>query len=88
MATIEVIYEHGILRPVAPLSVPEGTHLEATLTVIPESTVPPATEAEAARLAFLAELDAIAALPLEGPPQQRTAEDHDSILYPTQGPIP
>jgi predicted DNA-binding antitoxin AbrB/MazE fold protein len=34
MALIEVIYEHGVLRPLRPLDLAEGTRLEVTMTAI------------------------------------------------------
>ena len=33
--TIEVIYENGVLKPVDPLEMPEGTRLQASLRRVP-----------------------------------------------------
>ena len=54
---IEAIYEHGIIRPVKPLELPEGSRLDV-IVIIHEQ---PRTNGNAASI--LAE---IAALPLEG----------------------
>jgi predicted DNA-binding antitoxin AbrB/MazE fold protein len=70
---IEAIYERGVIRPLQPLELPEGTRLD--LVVITHEQ--PKTNGNAAQI--LAE---IAALPLEGPDDEFTGREHDSILYP------
>lgn len=70
---IEAIYEHGIIRPVKPLELPEGSRLD----VIVITHDKPRTNGNAARI--LAE---IAALPLEGASDDFSGREHDSILYP------
>ena len=87
MPLVEVIYENGILRPLRPLDLAEGTRLEVTIT---EITAPPdnAHFDEAAYESFLDRMDIIAALPLQSVPQPHTARDHDAILYPKQGTMP
>ena len=88
MPPVEVIYENGVLRPLRPLDLAEGTRLEVTLVKItaPSPEQEPVDEADYA--AFLRELDKIASLPLESPPQPDTAGNHDAILYPKQGRMP
>ena len=90
MLAIEVIYENGVLRPLHPLDLDEGTRLEVTVAAIapPSNAQEPEIVDEAEYAAFLAEMDAIAALPLQGPAQRHTARDHDAILYPKHGPVP
>ncbi|HEX9989303.1 MAG TPA: antitoxin family protein [Chloroflexia bacterium] len=89
MPLVEVIYENGILRPLRPLDLAEGTRLEVTII---EITAPPLSEQaevdEAAYQAFLDRMDSIAALPLQSLPQSHTARDHDAVLYPKQGRMP
>ena len=70
---IEAIYEHGIIRPLQPLELPEGARLD----VIVITHEPSPTNGNAAQV--LAE---IAALPLEGPGDSFAGREHDSILYP------
>jgi predicted DNA-binding antitoxin AbrB/MazE fold protein len=70
---IEAIYEQGIIRPLEPLELAEGTRLD--LIVITHEQ--PKTNGNAAEI--LAE---IAALPLEGSNDTFTSREHDSILYP------
>jgi predicted DNA-binding antitoxin AbrB/MazE fold protein len=87
MPPVEVIYENGVLRPLRPLDLAEGTRLEVTLVKI---TAPGSEQAhvdEADYAAFLNELDKIAGLPLESQPQPDAASNHDAILYPKQGRI-
>ena len=70
---IEAIYEHGMIRPLQPLELPEGARLD--LIVITHEQ--PETNGKAAKI--LAE---IAALPLEGSSDTFAGREHDSILYP------
>jgi predicted DNA-binding antitoxin AbrB/MazE fold protein len=70
---IEAIYERGMIRPLQPLELPEGTRLD--LVVITHEQ--PKTNGKTTEI--LAE---IAALPLEGPDDSFEGRDHDSILYP------
>ena len=70
---IEAIYEHGIIRPLQPLELPEGSKLD--LVVI--------THEQAQSNGKAAEVIAqIAALPLEGSDDAFSGRDHDSVLYP------
>ena len=70
---IEAVYEQGIIRPLQPLELAEGTRLD--LIVITHEQ--PKTNGNATEI--LAE---IAALPLEGTNDAFTGREHDSILYP------
>ncbi|HEX5874026.1 MAG TPA: antitoxin family protein [Pyrinomonadaceae bacterium] len=70
---IEAVYEQGIIRPLQPLELAEGTRLD--LIVITHEQ--PKTNGNATEI--LAE---IAALPLEGTNDGFTGREHDSILYP------
>ncbi|MFN8475821.1 MAG: antitoxin family protein [Anaerolineae bacterium] len=79
MAPIHAIYEKGVLRPVEPISLPEGAQVEVLIL----------TSASAENNETSAEiLDRIAALPLEGNPGLRTSQEYESILYPDEGDIP
>ena len=70
---IEAVYEHGMIRPLQPLELPEGARLD----VIVITHEQPKTNGNAAEM--LAE---IAALPLEGANDAFAGGEHDSILYP------
>jgi predicted DNA-binding antitoxin AbrB/MazE fold protein len=70
---IEAIYEHGVIRPMEPLELPEGSRLD----VIVITHEKPRANGNATSI--LAE---IAALPLEGASDPFSGRDHDSILYP------
>jgi predicted DNA-binding antitoxin AbrB/MazE fold protein len=70
---IEAIYEQGMIRPLQPLDLPEGSLLD--VIVITHEQIK--TNGNAAEI--LAE---IAALPLEGSSDAFAGREHDSILYP------
>lgn len=70
---MEAIVEHGLLRPVEPLSIPEGTRVSLTVRT-PQA---PRSLAE--------QLRRIAALPDEGPDDGFSGEDHDKVLYGPEG---
>lgn len=70
---IEAIYEHGIIRPLEPLELPEGARLDLIITTHEQ----PKASGNAAEI--LAE---IAALPLEGPGDAAPNREHDSMLHP------
>jgi predicted DNA-binding antitoxin AbrB/MazE fold protein len=72
---IKAVYEDGLIRPLQPLELPEGSRLD--VIVITHEEV--ATNGNAAEI--LAE---IAALPLEGANDAFGGRDHDSILYPSK----
>jgi predicted DNA-binding antitoxin AbrB/MazE fold protein len=69
---IEAVYEHGMIRPLQPLHLAEGTRLD--LIVITHEQ--PKTNNDAAEI--LAE---IAALPLEGSRDEFGGRNHDTVLY-------
>lgn len=70
---IEAIYEHGIIRPLQPLELPEGALLDVIVITHEQS------KANGNAAEVLAE---IAALPLEGATDAFAGSEHDSILYP------
>ncbi|MEN3329417.1 MAG: hypothetical protein V7638_4224 [Acidobacteriota bacterium] len=70
---IEAIYEQGMIRPLQPLELPEGTRLDVIVITHEQHE----TNGKAAKI--LAE---IAALPLEGSSDTFAGREHDSILYP------
>ena len=74
MKEIEAIYERGVLRPVEPLELPEGSRLDVILVSRDK-----ADENGVAAASILAE---IAELPLEGASDAFSGRDHDSLLYP------
>jgi predicted DNA-binding antitoxin AbrB/MazE fold protein len=55
--TVKAIYEHGVLRPIEPIFLVEGTRVEVTV-IVPASETTEKTPAEI--------LAAIAAMPIEG----------------------
>jgi predicted DNA-binding antitoxin AbrB/MazE fold protein len=70
---IEAVYEHGIIRPLQPLDLPEGARLDV-IVISHEETKTNGNTAEV--------LKEIAALPLEGASDEFAGRDHDSVLYP------
>ncbi|MDX2241217.1 MAG: antitoxin family protein [Leptolyngbyaceae cyanobacterium bins.302] len=70
--TTEAVYEQGVLKLVQPIPLAEGTRVEVTVV----STQLPRTENPSEILAK------IAALPLEGHPDQFSGRNHDAVLYP------
>jgi predicted DNA-binding antitoxin AbrB/MazE fold protein len=69
--TLEAVFEDGVLKPLKPLDLPEGAHVN--LYVI-EQGVPRQSDSPADLIA------AIANLPKEEGPEF-TARDHDIVLY-------
>ena len=92
MTSVELIYENGVLRPLRPLDLAEGTRLEVSVVKIAapdrEQSQSQGEVDEAEYLAFLSALHEIADLPLESTPQLHAAQEHDAILYPTSGKMP
>jgi len=72
---IEAVYEHGLIRPLQPLELPEGARLD--LIVITHEQ--PKSNGNTAEI--LAE---IAALPQEGANDDFAGREHDSMLYPKE----
>ncbi len=71
--TLQAIYEQGMLRLMQPVDLPEGTSVKVIITAN-DSTQEVENPAD-----ILAQ---IAALPLEGDPENFSGRDHDRILYP------
>ena len=72
---IEAVYEHGMIRPLEPLELAEGTRLDLVVITHEE------TKANGNAAKILAE---IAALPQEGSTDDFGGRDHDTILYPSK----
>jgi predicted DNA-binding antitoxin AbrB/MazE fold protein len=70
---IEAIYERGIIRPIKPLELPEGTRLDV-IVITHEKRRPNGNVAQI--------LAKIAALPLERASHSFSGREHDSVLYP------
>jgi predicted DNA-binding antitoxin AbrB/MazE fold protein len=70
---IEAVYEQGLIRPLQPLDLPEGSRLDV-IVITHDQPQLPSNAAE-----VIAE---IAALPLEGSTDAFSGREHDSILYP------
>jgi predicted DNA-binding antitoxin AbrB/MazE fold protein len=70
-STVQAVYEHGVFRPLAPLTLPEGQQVQ--VIIVPEPQAGSRTTAS-----LLAE---IAALPVEGSGDPFTSRDHDRVLY-------
>jgi predicted DNA-binding antitoxin AbrB/MazE fold protein len=69
---IEAVYEQGVIRPLQPLDLPEGSRL-AVIVITHEELRTTSNAVE-----IIAE---IAALPLEGSTDEFSGREHDSILY-------
>lgn len=70
---IEAVYEQGLIRPLQPLDLPEGSRLDVIVITHEE---PQTTNSAVEMIAD------IAALPLEGSTEPFSGREHDSILYP------
>ncbi|XGB38876.1 MAG: antitoxin family protein [Cyanobacteria bacterium LVE1205-1] len=70
--TIEAIYEAGVLKPIQPIELADGTHVSLIITDTLENN----SEQSPAEM-----LAAIASLPLEGAEQGFSNQDHDQLLY-------
>lgn len=70
---IEAVYENGVLRPLHPINVPEGEHLQLIVITRKED------QRNGNAAASLAE---IAAFPIEGESDNFSGRDHDTVLYP------
>lgn len=70
--TVQAIYEDGVLKPLEPLSIDDGTLVEVTVT----SSGEPSPGRRAYQM-----IAAIAALPLEVEGDEASGRDHDTILY-------
>ena len=69
--TTEAVYEKGILRPVHPIPLAEGTQVEVIIVSEPDKTDQHPAEV----------LAQIAAMPQEGSHQPFSGREHDSLLY-------
>jgi predicted DNA-binding antitoxin AbrB/MazE fold protein len=69
---IEAVYEQGLIRPLQPLDLPEGSRLDVIVITHEE----PRTTSEAVEI-----IADIAALRLEGSTDTFSGREHDSILY-------
>ena len=74
--TVEAIYEHGVLRLMEPIALPDGTRVEVTVT----AKEPVREERTPAEI-----LAAIAAMPMEASGEEFSGRDHDRILYGEKG---
>lgn len=70
--TLEAIYENGVLKPLGPLALDEGTLVEVTVTA--REQLSPGQRAY--RM-----IAAVAALPLEVDGDDTSGQDHDRLLY-------
>jgi predicted DNA-binding antitoxin AbrB/MazE fold protein len=70
---VEAVYENGVLRPLIPLTLPEGQRVQVFVT---------SEEAPQGQNAALI-LAEIAAMPIETPAIPSTSRDHDQVLYGT-----
>lgn len=73
---ITAVFEHGVFRPVTPVSLQEGARVE--LAYESEQPLKPPQ-------AMLEAIEEIAKLPLEGPDDGFSGADHDRILYGEEG---
>lgn len=71
--TVRALFINGVFKPVLPVPIPEGTEVELTISA-GSPALPPRDLAAA--------LNKIAGLPTEGPDDNFSGADHDSVLYP------
>ena len=79
MKAVPMVYEQGNLRPLEPVVLPEGAHVEV---VILDPSMP---EDFAVTLDIL---DRIADMPLEGEDNSEVSQEYESILYPQNAETP
>ena len=80
--TVEAVYEAGSLRLVTPLELPEGAHVQVTVTSGEDvSNLPLDNRAKISLEVLLA----IASMPMENPDDGFSGADHDRILYGENG---
>jgi predicted DNA-binding antitoxin AbrB/MazE fold protein len=81
---VDAIYEHGVLKPIGPLSLPDRARVTLTISETTATAPPPTIDADALARQQRA-LDearaAIAALPLMPVSDGLSNRDHDQILY-------
>jgi predicted DNA-binding antitoxin AbrB/MazE fold protein len=73
--TAAAIYEHGVLRPLAPLPLADGAQVEVTVT----DEIVPARDVDSRSVEEL--LRDVAALPMESSGAGFSGRDHDRVLY-------
>ena len=100
MASIEVVYENGVFRPLEPVDLPDGITGEVVLDPSQVPTEPaerggePESEGsqnghESPGQRAYRLLMEIAALPYDAPDTRTDiSEHHDDVLYPKQGRMP
>jgi predicted DNA-binding antitoxin AbrB/MazE fold protein len=75
------IYEHGILRPLTPLDLPEAAEVAITVRLATPNARVSAEELEQQQLALNAMFDDVARLPQTPRNDGLSGRDHDRILY-------
>ncbi len=78
--TVTAVYENGLLRPSAPLDVPNGATVRLRVTTEEDSLMVAGPDDPAVVRAAMAEIIALPLGPLVGDPTL-TGRDHDKILY-------
>ena len=76
---IPAIFDAGVFRPLEPVGLADGTHVELQLDVSAESA-PPALD-EDAKDAWQAYIKRMEAMPDESPRDGLSNRDHDRIIY-------
>ena len=82
--TVPAIYDAGVFRPLQPVDLARGTHVEVQVPTAPssESTAELSPEELARPQAAIEEMLAeIERLPIEGPDDGFSGRDHDKDLY-------
>ena len=77
--TIPAIFDAGVFRPLEPVELADGTHVELQLQVQEPSTADEVDDAT--RQAWLGYLDRMETLPDNSPRDGLSNRDHDRIIY-------
>jgi predicted DNA-binding antitoxin AbrB/MazE fold protein len=81
--SIPAVFADGVFRPLAPVDLAEGTHVEVQLPQTARNTTaelaPDQLERQQKAIAQL--IAEVEALPSEGPDDGFSGRDHDKILY-------
>ena len=81
MKSIEAVYEHGVLRPLEPLALPEGARVQVSVTGKAMSDEKPTKKVSQPDKTPAQVLAEIAALSEHHGVVETASVDHDEILY-------
>jgi len=82
VTTVDAIYEDGVLRPLSPLPLDDGAHVQVSISEETPGNAHYQSLTPEERQRYAAEFIAkMAALPIEGTDDGFSSADHDDVLY-------